>query len=502
MNRKIIIVVIGMFLIGGSVFAQGMASPDEDLFGSEDPALINTDESSLFGSDESLENILDEDSISVSENSDGININESSLFGSGDGKSDSDSSSDIVQDITDNQMNDLSSILLTSNSGVDFGGSFFFDTSAFWTGFDIKDLAGSSITDTFSLDLGATVFLDARPDEDTRVFIKTKILSPFYTIDGTSQTERRFEDIVSIDELFADFNWNKEVFFRAGKQTVNWGVGHFFSPADLLSLSRIDPENPDADLDGPVALKVNYPSKLNNYYLYTVVPAEIDSYSDIAIAPMAEFVIGNSEISLGAFYQYDKAPAGMTTITSAIGDVSVYGEGYISYGSDKTFVIDDGGIKTTTYDAEVFLKGTVGASYSWSDDLSYYNLSFSGQYYYNGEGYFDSDLVNMTSPAILGLLASKSISKSDLSETGQHYGAASINWREMWGSDFSLSIFFIENFSSYSGILKPTISWSGMENIDISLSVSSMFGDSGEEYSPAGNTSALSLGVSMGGTNF
>ncbi len=502
MNSKILIVVIGMFLIGGSVFAQGIASPDEDLFGSEDPALINTDESSLFGSDESLENILDEDSISVSENSEGINTDESSLFGSGDGNSDSDSSSDIVQDITDNQMNDLSSILLTSNSGVDFGGSFFFDTSSTWTGFDIKDLKGSSITDNLSLDLGATVFLDARPDEDTRVFIKTEINSPFYTTDVTPQTERRFEDVVNITELFADFNWNKDVFFRAGKQTVNWGVGYFFSPADLLSLSRIDPENPDADLDGPIALKVNYPSKLNNYYLYTVMPAEISSYSDIAIAPLTEFVVGNTEISLGAYYQYDNAPAAMTTATTTLGDVSVYGEGYASYGSDKTFVIDDGGIKTTTYDKIFFFKGTVGASYSWSDDLSYYNLSFSGQYYYNGEGYSDPDLVNMTSPAILSLLTAKSISKSDLSENGQHYGAASISWRKMWGSDFSLSIFYIENFSSYSGIIKPGVSWSGMDNIDISLSVSSMFGDSGEEYSPAGNTLSVSLGVSIGGTSF
>ncbi len=479
--KKLNIGFIILLLIIGSVFSQGIASPDEDLFGSEDPSLINTDENSLFGSDESIETILDEDAVFGSEDSEEISPVESD---------------NLVQEVTDNQMNDLGSVLLTSDSGVDFGGNFFFDTSSTWTGFDLEDLAGSSITDNLSLDLGATVFLDARPDEDTRVFVKTEITSPFYTT-----TERKFEDIVTITELFADFNWNKQVFFRAGKQTVNWGVGYFFSPADLLSLSRIDPENPDADLDGPIALKVNYPSKLNNYYFYTVFPAEISSYSDIAIAPLAEFVVGNTEVSLGAYYQYDHAPSAMTAITTALGDVSVYGEGYASYGSDKTFVADNG-FSTVTYNDTLFYKATVGASYSWSDDLSNYNLSFSGQYYYNGEGYSNPDLVNMTSPEIMSLLTSESISTSDLVETGRHYGAVSAGWREMWGSDLSLSIFYIENFSSFSGMIKPSISWNGLDNIDISLSVSRMFGDPGEEYSMSGSISSISLGVSIGGTSF
>ncbi|MCK5153044.1 MAG: hypothetical protein KAQ93_01680 [Spirochaetales bacterium] len=442
-NEKLIIGIFTLlFFLGGTAFGQDTISDEDNLFGSEDDMFSDN--------------------------------------------------SELIEDVSEDLMEDLSTLLLTSDSGVELGGSFFFDVTTTWGGIDPDDPADSDISDSLSLDLGATLFLDARPDEDTRVFAKAEITSPFYTTTGADG--RKFEDIVTITELFTDFNWDNQAFFRAGKQTVNWGVGNFFSPADLLSLSRIDPEAPDAELDGPIALKINYPSLLNNYYLYTVVPEEVESYSDLTIAPMVEFVFGNSEISLGAFYQYDKAPAAMTTITSAIGDVSVYGEGYISYGSDKTFVIDDGGITTTTYDDEVFLKGTVGASYSWSDDLSNYNLSFSGQYYFNGEGYADQDLLK--TPAALTL------SPSDRLETGVHYGAANANWREMFGSDFSLNLFFIENLSSLSGMIKPGISWSGLENINVTLSLSRMFGDVGEEYAMAGSTAAVSLGVSIGGTSF
>ena len=462
-NEKIIMIVIGLFLLSTGI-----------VFGQE----IVTDKGSLFGADESTEIVSEEED----------------LFGSADDMfSDN---SELIEEVADDLMEDLSTILLNSDDQVEIGGDFFFNTTSKWSGIDMADIAGSSVVSSLSLDLGATVFLDARPDEDSRVFAKAVITSPFYTTPNTSkliQDGRGFEDIITITELFADFNWNNQLFFRAGKQTVNWGVGYFFSPADLLSLSRIDPENPDADLDGPVALKINYPSKLNNYYLYAVVPEEVDSFADLALAPMAEFVIGNSEISLGAYYQYDNAPTAMAAITTAIGDVSFYGESYLSYGSDKTFVNSDGAT-TINYNDTLFFKGTIGATYSWSDDLSNYNLSFSGQYYFNGEGYEDQDLLKTSGVALL--------LPSDLIETGRHYGAAKVSWREMWGGNFSLSLYYIENFSSFSGMITPSLSWSGLDDIDISLSASGMFGDAGEEYSPSGSTAAVSLGVSIGGTSF
>ena len=49
---------------------------------------------------------------------------------------------------------------------------------------------------------------------------------------------------LALSELFADFDVDNRVFVRAGKQTVNWGVGTFFSPANLINLDEIDPEDP------------------------------------------------------------------------------------------------------------------------------------------------------------------------------------------------------------------------------------------------------------------
>ncbi|MCK5672725.1 MAG: hypothetical protein KAH95_05080, partial [Spirochaetales bacterium] len=121
-------------------------------------------------------------------------------------------------------------------------------------------------------------------------------------------------------------------------------------------------------------------------------------------------------------------------------------------------------------------------------------------YYYNGEGYDDSSIIK-TYAFIEGITDPTDVAGL-LLDSGFHYGAASANWREMWGSDFSLSVFYIENFSSFSGMVKPSISWGGLDNIDISLSASRMFGDAGEEYSMAGNIAAVSLGVSIGGTSF
>ena len=54
-----------------------------------------------------------------------------------------------------------------------------------------------------------------------------------YPFDDQGGT-REFDEVFHVSELFSDFQFRDTLFFRAGKQTINWGVGYFFSPADLL----------------------------------------------------------------------------------------------------------------------------------------------------------------------------------------------------------------------------------------------------------------------------
>ena len=101
------------------------------------------------------------------------------------------------------------------------------------------------------MDLDGSLFLDARPSRDFRAFAKVK--------GDVRLTESPLDPNLRLHELFADFVLGDRAFFRVGKQTINWGVGYFFSPADIINVGRIDPENPEAEREGPVALRLNLP---------------------------------------------------------------------------------------------------------------------------------------------------------------------------------------------------------------------------------------------------
>jgi hypothetical protein len=309
------------------------------------------------------------------------------------------------------------------------------------------------LVDSFDLDLGALVYLDARPSETLRVYGEADVSYPFDDQGGT----REFYEVFHVSELFSDFQLGDAVFFRAGKQTINWGVGYFFSPADLLNVTEIDPEDPEAELEGPVAVKIQAPIGAHNLYLYTVFE-DAARIEEVALAPKAEFVVGDSEIGLGAFYRAGDPPAAMTTLTTSLLDFDIFAEGIVSY------------------DERLLPSATAGLSYSFSDDLDRFNVSVSAQYMYNGEG----------------------------ADNEQHYGAANTRWTDMFASDFTFGCFWVANLADGSGTITPFLSWSPIEELEIAVEASCAYGAAGDEYTPtpAGDTITLSLSASFGTGEF
>ena len=134
----------------------------------------------------------------------------------------------------------------------------------------------------------------------------------------------------AVRELFADFQWKDWAFFRVGKHTIQWGVGYFFSPADVLNLVSIDPMDPTAEREGPISLKTHVPFGQNNAYLY-VIANDITHPAEIAVAPKVEVVLGGYELGAGGFVQKD-LPAGlMLTATGPLGKLDLFGEAVLQY---------------------------------------------------------------------------------------------------------------------------------------------------------------------------
>ncbi|MFP4363037.1 MAG: hypothetical protein ACLFR1_04140 [Spirochaetia bacterium] len=358
-------------------------------------------------------------------------------------------------------------------------------------------------TRRLSPSLSSDIYIDARPNEDFRVFTKVRASYPFEQ-----------DSAVTVREMFSDFDWEDSLFFRVGKHTIKWGVGHFWSPADVLNLTPIDPEDPDAEQEGPFSARLQYPFDIHNLYVYSILN-DVTQPEDIALAVKTEFVTGTVETGLGIFYRYDLAPRAMVMVTSPLGDFDIFTEAVVSYGSDRTFIreIDDPPFyETYTREDEVFFSGTVGGSYFGTDP----SISVAAQYFFNGEGYADTELyADLADPVTGGAIAAAlgydlsteegaSQVMSELARLmnnwSMHYIGISLGWSSILDSDFSFNTLVLSSLPDFSGVIMPSVSYSFFEQMRISIGGTFQFGESGDYYTPngAGMSTSLTVGLSSG----
>jgi hypothetical protein len=394
----------------------------------------------------------------------------------------------------------MGSLLLRTN-GTEIGGTYFFSASPTWTwttNSPLSQPAEQGLNPT----LGVQMFFDAKPQvakqgETFHVYGKFDFFSPFAAGAYTSDfSPARFNEPIlatdlsqsfKLEELFADFNWGQAVWFRAGKQTVKWGVGYFFSPADVLSLTAIDPSNPTAAREGPIALKTQVPFGQDNFYLYTVASSALTP-QQVAWAPKLEIVLGNAELAVAGYYRPDMVvrPRAMLMASFPVWIADVYGEAVGSYGSERNWVQDQGGIYSTYTDpSDIFFQGTIGFSVRWNDSLENWNLTLNGQYYYNGQGYQDPSMVTglvNTPVQLLALETTGGLLPTDLVFAGRHYAAASAGLSKIMGSGWGLSLTWVGNLSDGSGEVAPGVSYIVTKDVTVSLSAPYWYGATGTQF--------------------
>ena len=424
------------------------------------------------------------------------------------------------------------------------------------------DIAGLALTvgdiDTSALPEGWTA--EENEDGDTEIRDGAGTLITTIPAEGTTDEETDDESEedpgsvgtppgleILVFELFADYVWQDQLFFRFGKHTIKWGTGYFFSPADVLNLTAVDAEDPTADREGPVSLRIQYPFGITgNAYLYTIVNSGAEPL-DVAVAPKVEFVVGNGELALGGYYQRTLAPRFVTLYSASIGEVDIFGEGVLLYGSDRVFVRpsrdqsaadadpeDDLNLVLDTYEVDdaLFAQATAGFRYirEWEDALS---LALIGQYFFNGEGYTDEIAGLM--PAAARLLANTgengliiddpeaqpegyedppALGFGDLTNWGRHYLGLTLSLSSILDTNLGVTAFGLVNMSDWSGIVTPAISYSFLDKFSISASARFTFGGESGEFTdpgsllsaepaePAEPTFGVTISLSMPGGSF
>lgn len=135
---------------------------------------------------------------------------------------------------------------------------------------------------------------------------------------------------VILDQLWLRFDLGHRVFVTAGKQHVRWGTARFWMPGDFLHIRRRNPLDVFDARAGTTMLKFHLPVEdLGwNFYAYAVTESATTTptIGAVAGAARAEFVLGQSELGMGAFLQADQKPRLEADFSTGIGAFDLYGE--------------------------------------------------------------------------------------------------------------------------------------------------------------------------------
>ena len=334
--------------------------------------------------------------------------------------------------------------------------------------------------------IGANLFFDARPVQDLKLYGKFIFEFPFEkNLNGKISVPKSLVPPNGVDipvsvngspnfkiwELYTDFSTKDIAFFRFGKHTVKWGTGYFYSPADVINISRIDPEKPTADREGPVSLRTHIviPKTQYNIWLYLLPDTETFKPQYTAGAAKAEFVFGDWELGVGGWYRYEKAPRFITTLSGSIaGKIAVFAEGVFAWGSDYTYYKDDDALTPYTVKNKPFFQATLGGSYSNAD--SHTMLAF--QYYYNGFGYANTKAADRIIDSATALLAARNyfapgakdiLDKSGevaaMGNRGQHYIAFTVSQNKIGTEDLTANLFQQFAISELEGLTTLSLNW-------------------------------------------
>lgn len=365
----------------------------------------------------------------------------------------------------------LADDLLTSDEGLTFSGDYAVVMESVWD--DVTEDRTQSAT------VEGTLNIEARPESNLRMLTKLD-----YQLDQQGDLD------TTVREWFGDVTLDDRVFVRAGQQTLTWGVGYFYSPADVVNTSDIDPLDPEADRTGVMSVRMQVPVGTSNYYLYSLPTDE-----GVDLAAKGEWVLGGAEVGLGLVVQDDGANTLMTTLVRPVGDVDVFAEGVLTRGDEYRDFTSEG--LGETREDDFLPQATVGAKATLSEDDDY-QITVTGQYFYNGRGYdeayWQSESVAWTQAVVSGDVSTQN--------PGQHYVGASAQWQEVLQSDVSLSLTTLTNLTDESWLVQPKISVAANDAVEVALETRHDRGDTGGTYSPLGERNQIKLTLTLTDIDF
>ncbi len=326
----------------------------------------------------------------------------------------------------------------------------------------------------------------------------------FYGLGKLEQAYNGFEweSDALLYEGNATWQINPNAFVTAGKILPRWGKGYAWNPTDFMGRLK-NPSDPDLSLEGrwigQIDFVKSFDGPLRNAALTALfLPVseyinenfgEIDHFN---VAGKLYLLFHDTDIELMALSSGSKpGHFGLTLSRNLTANFEIHGEAALLQDHTKVIVHSDGTVTQSTYDTQNYL---AGVRY-----LSSANTTYIFEYYHNGQGYSDRetddmfDYLNRLNNEQLVALGSN-LASYQVPNFMRNYLFLKTSQKEPFGWLYlTPSLYSIINVSDGSFNLIPEAVYTGVENLELRVRTSLLFGADGTEYGGKANTWKLEL---------
>lgn len=340
------------------------------------------------------------------------------------------------------------------------------------------------------------VFLDARLAEGAKVFANLE--ASFYAQSLITQ--------VTLRELFCDFNLDRAVYFRAGKQVLQWGRCSLWNPTDLINIDRPVFIRRIGYRDGAYGLKfhVPYGTAFNLYGFVDTAAAA--SAENAAAALKAEMLLGNFEMAFSGWTRKGSVPVWGYDFSTRVLGVDVVGEASVSRGDLRPRLAVREGALVLQQDPEAW-RARASANFSRGFRVGNFDdrLLVALEVYYNGAGLTDNAFADATvyplgEPWIsldsLGqpVWVSQATQKQfieyhrlhEINQLSPWYAAAFVTFSRFLIADLTLSGNYLRNLLDQSSVASAGLTYTRLNGLVFGALVNSYFGEPDREYTVNG----------------
>ncbi len=324
------------------------------------------------------------------------------------------------------------------------------------------------------------LLMDTRLKNDAKAFVNFEV-SQFNS--GTTSSLN-----VTLREAFIDFNFDRMVYIRSGKQVLKWGRSFFWNPTDLISMDRQSFLRMDRYRDGVLGSRLTWPIGMDQS-VTAFINYQGATLNTMSIALKYEFLVGNTEIGLSTWQRSQSVGVYGIDASTRIMGIDTKFESAWSYGSNTPKYSPSLTPIWITNDWVNRSSVTLSQAFNW--ELAN-RITISQEAFYNSHGYTDSPFATLTRIA-----AMQAAGHYTPNMMGQWYTATFVTIHTFPWSNTTLSINSISNLTDWSHTTGVSALYTPLDNLNLSLGLYAYWGASDGEYTANGTLISPEISLSV-----